>query len=178
MSTMSDIQQLVDKGILFEYEIFDPDPDFEVVRMLYVTQELMNLCPPTGKSRDKDALTGARLDGARALFYDFVGGEKMFEGQEITFLIPPQNQVWEFRLVPKAKNEKHVRFFGWFVDYDVFVITHMQMRDNLGNYGDPRWTKEINKCKEKRKRLCNSLQVLNAGMDITKYLSNSETRVY
>lgn len=157
MSIPVTIQAAVARRVLREYVPAYTDADFRVVRRVFMSEEAYSQCPPTGPSSSKD-LRGA-LNFMRATLEDFIGGEEIYEDQELKRLDPPADEVWEIRSIQRPQ----ARLFGWFPEPDVIVITHCESRSSLGNHrSDKTWERTINKLYEKRMRIMHDVCVMRS----------------
>lgn len=173
MSTMLEIQNLVKEGKLFPYKVESDEQDFEICRNLYVTKEFLDMCPPSDEQLTKASIRGQTLHDAQEFLADFIGGEEIEYGLHIKSLKPHKKNVWELRLVPKSTSTgKHIRMFGWIPKFNIFIITHMEARNDLGSSHE-KWDKAVDKCVKKRNKHFKNLPIMDAGLDITRYFSNS-----
>lgn len=145
--------ELAITGELFEYKPAYPDPDFVEARKIYLTEQAIGFCPPTGKSSAKK-MKGVALGGARAELDNFVIGGQIEEDINIKWLNPRSDFVWAIRV--RLPPKKQTRLLGWFAFPDAFIGVHWDFRDAFGVYGSDEWANAIRKVVKKRNRFINS----------------------
>lgn len=82
--------------------------------------------------------------GQRTILDLFITGEPVVCPTQLRQLDPPDDEIWEIKA---AKPLPPLRFFGRFAQYNVFICTNFESRDQLEQTGDGRlWRDEKVRC--------------------------------
>lgn len=130
---------------LFRYGPAYADPDFVERRLILMSPEAMQQCPPSGRSSERK-LKDTVLTNIRAQLEAFIAGEEMVEDEDLKRLLPASREIWELRVLEFPQT----RLFGWFVYPDAMLISHCELRDRLKDGSNPAWEKAMAKCERKR----------------------------
>jgi hypothetical protein len=85
-------------------------------------------------------------------------------------LLPPGNEVWEFRYLERRAD---IRIFGRFAEPDFFVALRWEERDALGGQGDQAWDEMTKLCCHDWRTLLPAYPPFSAGSYPHGYLSNA-----
>lgn len=123
-----------------------------------MTQEAWQQCPPEGRSANRH-LTDDVLANTRVALERFISGQEVEENLHIKCLQPQENGIWTLRVVEQPQ----VRLFGWFGSRDVFIVSHIEKRNQLqrGKQGSRTFAAAIGKAMKKRDETFTSLPWLN-----------------
>lgn len=113
-------------------------------RSLYLTEQFKQELDLT-RYLDIDIRRFAELEADLELFVT----EPELRNDYIWLLYPPEKGVWDLR----SKCNPQIRVFGMFMWKDIFVITHHECRDRLGEFGSREWKREIARCRTRIRNL-------------------------
>lgn len=127
MATISDI---VASGGLLKFKPLLDIGQMEC-RVIYVTPEAYEWCYSSGEL-GRPSPNPLEFASLHAAFTDFCAGAPFDLGDHIKRLDLEKEQidVWEIKTTPPDA----VRAFGWFHNYNVFVVTHCEFRKNLKKF--------------------------------------------
>lgn len=123
-----------------------PEPDFVARRMVLMTQEAWQQCPPDAE-RTADLGTDMLMN-TRAALERFVGGRVLEENVHLKCLQPTTDRVWALRVIQHPQ----VRVLGWFGARDLLLVYHVAPRANLDKREGERTAYDTARQRVRRKR--------------------------